>query len=308
MGGVAVRGSVRPRRSARRASASDDARRTGRRPRSSRRLAYALRPGDRRGLAGLPAPPRGVGSRSWTTDFAATIDLSLALSAGRPEGGMVLAAWSSTSSRRLPAGALTLILDQHCIDWSRKRRRSSARSTRAGSGYRRVRHRIAWCPAWRRAPTGTRQRLAAIRGLLLDVPETDQLFREAYQHPLEPDVIEELIAGPMAGCAPHPRPDRLEDGTHRRPVPLSRSSAPRAATSTSSSQKKGAGLAVAGAPALLTRVSVPVSVDAETRLLVDTHAPDEVAPPSRSPNPRAAQPVPTAAPRTASTPSSATSS
>ena len=252
--------------------------------RTQRRIAwYRLEPDDKDWLVFLRHLV--AAGRELDPDFAAdSLELILALGSGGPQQEDIVASLVreyGDFAATLPEG-LTLILDDHhAIDGSPETD-AILRSLieRTGSGFSIV-------IASRAAPKVPLGRLRARGGLsriegedlCFDVPETDRLFREAYHRPLEPDIVAELIKR-TEGWAALLTLVRTsledKDAPEARALVAQLSAthgdlydflAEEVLETLSPSQQR-----------FLTRVSVLVSVDAETGSLVDGRPPAELAP------------------------------
>jgi ATP/maltotriose-dependent transcriptional regulator MalT/DNA-binding SARP family transcriptional activator len=251
--------------------------------RSSRRTAwYRLEPDDRDWLVFLRHLV--AAGREIDADFGAeTLELILGLGAGGPSQADVVASIVreyGDFAARLSEGLTLIVDDQHLIDGSAETDRIlRALIDRTGGGFSIV---IASRSAPRLPVGGLRTRggLSRLDGadLRFDVPETDRLFREAYRRPLDPDVVDQLI-GRTEGWAALLMLVRtsLED----KAAPEARAlvaqlSAARGDLYDFLAEEVLASLS----PALthfITRVSVLVSVDAETGSLVVDRPVAEVA-------------------------------
>ena len=252
--------------------------------RTSRRIAwYRLEPDDKDWL--VFARHLVAAGRELDPDFAAdSLELILALGSGGSQQEDIVASLAreyGDFAATQPDG-LTLILDDHhAIDGSPETD-AILRSLieRTGSG-------LSIVISSRAAPKLPLGRLRARGGLsriegedlCFDVAETDRLFREAYHRPLEPDIVAELIKR-TEGWAALLTLVRTsledKDAPEARALVAQLSAthgdmydflAEEVLETLSPSQQR-----------FLTRVSVLVSVDAETGSLVDGRAPAELAP------------------------------
>ena len=165
---------------------------------SSRRTAwYRLEPDDRDWLVFLRHLV--AAGREVDAEFGAdTLELILGLGAGGPSQGDVVASIVreyGDFAAQVPEGLTLIVDDQHVIDGSAETDRIlRSLIDRTGNGFSIV---IASRSAPRLPLGGLRSRggLSRLDGadLRFDVPETDRLFREAYQRPLDPDVVDQLI-------------------------------------------------------------------------------------------------------------------
>jgi DNA-binding SARP family transcriptional activator len=165
---------------------------------SSRRTAwYRLEPDDRDWLVFLRHLV--AAGREIDPDFGTeTLDLILGLGAGGPSQADVVASIVreyGDFAAQVPEGLSLIVDDHHVIDGSAETDRIlRALIDRTGNGFSIV---IASRSAPRLPLGGLRSRGGLGRldnaDLRFDVPETDRLFREAYQRPLDPDVVEQLI-------------------------------------------------------------------------------------------------------------------
>ena len=165
---------------------------------SSRRTAwYRLEPDDRDWLVFLRHLV--AAGREIDPDFGSdTLELILGLGAGGPSQADVVASIVreyGDFAAQVPEGLTLIVDDHHVIDGSAETDRIlRALIDRTGNGFSIV---IASRSAPRLPLGGLRSRggLSRLDGadLRFDVPETDRLFREAYQRPLDPDVVDQLI-------------------------------------------------------------------------------------------------------------------
>ncbi len=165
---------------------------------SSRRTAwYRLEPDDRDWLVFLRHLV--AAGREIDPDFGSdTLELILGLGAGGPSQADVVASIVreyGDFAAQVPEGLTLIVDDHHVIDGSAETDRIlRTLIDRTGNGFSIV---IASRSAPRLPLGGLRSRggLSRLDGadLRFDVPETDRLFREAYQRPLDPDVVDQLI-------------------------------------------------------------------------------------------------------------------
>ena len=221
--------------------------------------------------------------RELDPDFAAeTLELLLALGTGGPKKPDIIATLVreyADFAASLPTG-LTLILDdQHVIDESAETQAIlRALVDRTGDGFSIV---IASrsVPSLALGRLRSRGGLARLDGedLCFDVPETDRLFREAYNRPLDLDIVEELTkrTDGWAALLTLVRTSLEDKDAPEARALVAQLSATRGDLYDFLAEEVLASLS----PALqhfLTRVAVLVSVDAETGSLVDDRPPDEI--------------------------------
>jgi DNA-binding SARP family transcriptional activator len=251
--------------------------------RSSRRTAwYRLEPDDRDWLVflrHLVAAGREI-DPEFGTD---TLELILGLGAGGPSQADVVASivreYDDFASQ-VHEGVTLIVDDHHVIDGSAETDRIlRALIDHTGNGLSIV---IASRSAPRLPLGGLRSRggLSRLDGadLRFDVPETDRLFREAYQRPLDPDVVDQLIKRTegWAALLMLVRTSLEDKAAPEARALVAQLSAARGDLYDFLAEEVLASLS----PALthfLTRVSVLVSVDPETGALVVDRPASEVA-------------------------------
>ena len=252
--------------------------------RTPRRIAwYRLEPDDKDWLVFLRHLV--AAGRELDPDFAAdSLELILALGAGGPKQEDIVTALVreyGEFAASLPDG-LTLILDDHHVIDGSPETDAILRALieRTGNGFSIV-------IASRAAPKVPLGRLRARGGLMriegedlcFDVPETDRLFREAYHRPLEPDIIAELIKRTEGWAA---LLTLVRTSLEDKDAPEARALvAQLSATRGDLYDFLAEEVLETLSPSqqhFLTRVSVLVSVDAETGSLVDGRPAAELAP------------------------------
>ena len=212
-----------------------------------------------------------------------TLELILGLGAGGPSQADVVASIVreyGDFAAQIPEGLTLIVDDHHVIDGSAETDRIlRALIDRTGNGFSIV---IASRSAPRLPLGGLRSRggLSRLDGadLRFDVPETDRLFREAYQRPLDPDVVDQLIRRTegWAALLMLVRTSLEDKAAPEARALVAQLSAARGDLYDFLAEEVLASLS----PALthfLTRVSVLVSVDPETGALVVDRPASEVA-------------------------------
>ncbi|HEU0242275.1 MAG TPA: hypothetical protein VFQ75_00125, partial [Candidatus Limnocylindrales bacterium] len=252
--------------------------------RTPRRIAwYRLEPDDKDWLVFLRHLV--ASGRELDPEFAAdTLELILSLGAGGPTQEDIVASLVreyGEFAASSPDGLTLIFDDQHAIDGSAETDAILRKLIeRTGHGFSIV---IA-SRAAPRVPLGrlrARGGLSRIEGedLCFDVPETDRLFREAYHRPLEPDIVAELIKRTEGWAA---LLTLVRTSLEDKDAPETRALvAQLSATRGDLYDFLAEEVLETLSPSLqrfLTRVSVLVSVDAETGSLVDGRPAADLAP------------------------------